>query len=228
MNLTGSARAIAGDYDMSSASMVRSGVKPLRAWAARLTVAVLATGSVVWASTANSPQQEPHPSPYAPFEFLIGEWNVGPAGGQPAAVARFRWGSAKTYIWYSGALLVSGKEQPTFEGLLVWNGVRKNLDMLLVLEPASSNLIQEQGTMRLEPDGTVVRDITVYYSQGNAVPPRWEQAAGPAGATAQFRQTFKRTGPGSISTSVTLKTADGWIPSFPGSDKLVMTRQVSK
>jgi hypothetical protein len=168
------------------------------------------------------------PGPYAPYAFLIGEWDVGPAGGPPAAVARFRWGSAKTYIWYSGALLVGGKEQPTFEGLLVWNGMRQNLDMLLVLEPASGNLVQEQGTMRLEPDGTVVRDITVYYSQGNALPPRWDKAAGPGGATAQFRQTFRRTGPDSLATSVFLKTAAGWVPSFPGSDNLVMTRQVTK
>jgi hypothetical protein len=213
---------------MRSTSMMGSEAKPSRAWAALITIAVVAMGFVISASTTASPQQDPMPGPYAPFAFLIGEWDVGPAGGQRAAVARFRWGSAKTYIWYSGALLVNGKEQPTFEGLLVWNGVRQNLDMLLVLDPASGNLVQEQGTMRVEPDGTVVREITVYYSQGNALPPRWEQAAGPGGATAHFRQTFKRTGSRSISTSVMLETADGWIPSFPGSDRLVMTRQVTR
>jgi hypothetical protein len=90
------------------------------------------------------------------------------------------------------------------------------------------SLVQEQGTVRIESDGTVVRDITVYYSAGNALPPSWQQVAGADGATAKFRPTFKRVGPDTISTSVMLKTADEWTPSFPGSDKLLMTRRVTQ
>lgn len=210
---------------MRRGSMIRSGRRPLPALVALLRIATVAGGFVLAASTTAPAQEPATPGVYAPYAFLIGEWDVGPPGGAAAAVTRFRWGSARTYIWYSGSLLVNGREQPTFEGLLVWNGVRKNLDMLLVLEPASTRLVQEQGAVRIESDGTVVRDITVYYSGGNALPPRWDQAAGPDGATAQFRQTFKRTGPDSIATSIMLKTTAGWMPSFPGSDQLVMTRR---
>ncbi len=57
--------------------------------------------------------------PYGPYAFLIGEWNVGPDEGGPAAVARFRWGPGRSYIWYSVSTLANGTEQPHFEGLLL-------------------------------------------------------------------------------------------------------------
>lgn len=189
--------------------------------------AVAAAPLAPTATPAFAQTEPPVPAAYAPYAFLIGEWDVGRPGGPPAAVTRFRWSSGKTYIWYSGALLVDGKEQPSFEGLLVWNGVRKNLDMLLVLDPTSGNLVQEQGTVHAEPDGTVVRTITVYYSPGNPVPPRWDRAAGPDGAAAEFRHTFTSLGADRIATTIMYKTADGWRTSFPGSDSLVMTRRPS-
>lgn len=66
--------------------------------------------------TARS-QEVQVPKAYEPYTFLIGEWEVGPEGGAPAAVTRFRWGPKQTYIWYSGGLLINGNEQPGFEGL---------------------------------------------------------------------------------------------------------------
>jgi len=165
------------------------------------------------------------PPPYAPYEFLIGEWDVGPIGGTAAAVSRFRWGPTKTYIWYSGAYLAADGERPAWEGLLVWNGVRKALDFLLVLDPASGSLVQEQGTVHIGQDGTVMREITAFYSEGNAVPPGWDETAGPGGASAKFRQTFTPDGPDRILTSVMRKSEAGWVPNFPGSDHLVMTRR---
>jgi hypothetical protein len=176
-------------------------------------------------TAARADQEGTTPTPYVPYAFLIGEWDVGPIGGKAAAVARLRWGPAMTYIWYSGALLVEGREQPSWEGMLVWNGVRKNLDMLLVLEPSSGNLVQEQGSVHIEPDGTVVREITVFYSEGNAMPPTWDKAAGPAGASAEYRHTFKPDGPDRILSSAMRKAENGWVPSFVGSDNLVMTRR---
>lgn len=170
-------------------------------------------------------QEVPVPKPYEPYAFLIGEWDVGPEGGAPAAVMRFRWGTKKTYIWYSGALLVEGEEQPSFEGLLVWNGVRHNLDMLLVLDQSTGDLVQEQGSVSVSPDGSVVREVTVYYSEGNALPPDWTTAAGPDGARARFRHTFTAAGPDRIRTSILRESESGWVPSFPGSDALVMTRR---
>jgi len=188
---------------------------------------LLVVGSALSGTAVRAEQKVTTPAPYVPYAFLIGEWDVGLAGGKPAAVSRFRWGPARTYIWYSGALLVEGGEQPSWEGLLVWNGVRKSVDFLLVLEPASGNLVQEQGTVHVAPDGTVVREITAFYSEGNAVPPKWDKAAGPEGTSAQFRHTFKPDGPNRILSSVMRKTESGWVPNFPGSDHLVMTRRAA-
>ena len=144
-----------------------------------------------------------------------------------AAVSRWRWGPGKTYVWYSGALLLDGREEPSWEGMLVWNGVRKSLDFLVVLEPASGHLVQEQGTLHVEPDGTVVREITAFYSEGSAAPPTWDKATGADGASARYRQTFKLDGPDRILSAVVRKRNHGWIPNFPGSDHRVMTRRVS-
>jgi hypothetical protein len=170
-------------------------------------------------------QEAPVPKAYEPYAFLIGKWDIGPEGRTPVAITQFRWGPKKTYIWYSGGLLANGKEQPNFEGLLVWNGVRHNLDMLLVLDLNTGDLVQEQGSVSVEADGSVVRDITVYYSEGNALPPDWKRAAGPEGATARFRHSFKQIGPGRVRTSIMRKTDDGWVPSFRGSDALIMVKR---
>jgi hypothetical protein len=73
-------------------------------------------------------------NPYASYEFLIGEWDVkSETDVTPAAVARVRWGPNGSNIWYSVALIADGHEEPHLEGMLVWNGVHKNLDMLLRL-----------------------------------------------------------------------------------------------
>ena len=163
------------------------------------------------------------PNPYAPYRFLIGKWDIAPeSGGAPIARALFRWGPNQSYIWYGGSLLVKGVEVPHFEGLLLWNGVRKNLDMLLALD-LDGGLVQEQGVMSIQSDGTVVREITAFYSEGEQ--PIGQPVAGAGGAKARFRQTFKKAGPDRIRTSVMRESGKGWVATFPGSDRLVMTRQ---
>jgi hypothetical protein len=162
-------------------------------------------------------------SPYFPYEFLIGRWDIAPESGGPSvARATFRWGPGSSYIWYAGSLLVGGVERPHFEGLLVWNGVRKNLDMLLALD-LEGGRIQEQGRVFVEKGGTVVREITATYSEGTR--PIGQPAAGPGGTTARFRQTFRKIGPDRISTQVMRQSGSGWVATFPGSDRLVMTRR---
>jgi hypothetical protein len=181
-------------------------------------------------AVANPPQHagaaaahSPSNSPFAPYAFLIGEWNVSPeSGGPPGLVLRFKWGPNQSYIWTSASLLANGHEEPHFEGMLVWNGVRKNLDMLLVLD-LNSGLAAEQGRVYVEPDGTVVRDITGVFSEGVASIGRTK--VGPEGATGRFRQTFKMTRPDTVLTSVMRESAGGWVATFPGSDHLVMTRR---
>ena len=74
----------------------------------------------------------------------------------------------------------------------MWNGVHKNLDMLLSMD-LRSGLVQEHGTLSIEPDGTVVRNVTGVYSEG--AQPLGLPVAGPSGLMARSRQTFKAAGP---------------------------------
>ncbi len=192
---------------------------------ATITSALAAFGAIAVLCVRTSAQEVAIPKVYEPYAFLIGEWDVSVEGRLPAAVSRMLWGPMKTYIRYSGALLVNGKESPNFEGILVWNGVRRTLDMLLVLDLTTQQLVQEQGSISLQPDGSVVREITVYYAEGTLTPPDWTKTAGPAGATARFRHTFKQVSPGRIRASV-LRQAEGhWVPSFPGGDNLIMVKR---
>jgi hypothetical protein len=147
--------------------------------------------------------------PYAPYAFLIGSWSFGPeSGGAAQGRILFRWGPNQSYIWLETSLLVDGKEEPHFEGLLMWNGARKNLDMLLAVDLKGGGA-QEQGTLSIQPDGTAVREITLI---------------GPSGSTGRFRQTFRPAGPDRILTSVMRDASGSWVATFPGSDRLVMTR----
>lgn len=160
---------------------------------------------------------------YAPYEFLLGEWDIAPEGGGPAVgIQRVKWGPNRSYLWCAASLLDNGVEQPHFEGILAWNGVHKNLSLLLSVD-LQYGLAEEQGTLSVEPDGTLVRDITAVYSEG--VKPIGQAVVGPDGATGHFRQTFKAAGPDKILTSVMRESEHGWVATFPGSDHMVMTRR---
>ncbi|HEX7252304.1 MAG TPA: hypothetical protein VF376_05425 [Thermoanaerobaculia bacterium] len=167
--------------------------------------------------------EAPSARPYAPFEFLIGEWAISAESGGPAlGIARFRWGPNQSYIWYSSSFLVNGSERPHFEGLLVWNGVHKNLDMLIAMD-LERGLAQETGVMSVDPDGTVVREITASFSEGTH--PIGQPVVGPEGATARFRQTFRQAGTDKVLTRVMRQAGKDWVATFPGSDRLLMTRR---
>jgi hypothetical protein len=179
--------------------------------------------ALAWLLATAAGALPPAANPFAPYAFLIGEWDVAPStGGSPVARTRLRWGPGNSYIWYATSLLVGGAEQPHFEGLLVWNGVRKNLDMLLSVD-LEGGRVQEQGVVSIGRDGTVVREITATYSEGTG--PMGGPPAGPDGTTARFRQTFRKTGPDRVATEVLRRSGDGWVATFPGSDRLVMTRR---
>lgn len=149
-------------------------------------------------------------SPYAPYETLIGEWDVGAPAAPSTMVMRFRWGTNRSYIWYGANLVRKDGEEPHFEGVLMWNGISKKLDMLLMLDVTTRAGAQESGTMSIEPDGTMVRDITATFADGR---------------TEKFRQTFRRLSNDKVETAVLRKTLQGWTPTFPGSDRLIMTRR---
>ncbi|MEY2538128.1 MAG: hypothetical protein QOG67_1868 [Verrucomicrobiota bacterium] len=162
-------------------------------------------------------------NPYGPYQFLVGDWNVASDENEPAvAVQRFRWGPNHSYIWFAGSLLFNDEEKPHFEGILMWNGVHKNLDMLVAMD-LESGLVQEQGTVSIQSDGTVVREITATYSAGAR--PIGAPVAGPSGLVMHFRQTFKAIEPGKIVTTVMRQSDHGWVATFPGSDHMIMTRR---
>ena len=160
-----------------------------------------------------------------PFEILVGEWDVRATDNGPvAAIIRVHWGPNQSYLWYASSLLFGGREEPHLEGILVWNAVHKNLDMLFSMDLRTGK-VQEQGTMSVEADGTIVREITAIYGEGAhamGMPP-----IGPEGATAQFRETYKKASADKILTSAMRKTETGWVATFPGSDHLIMTRRSS-
>jgi hypothetical protein len=173
---------------------------------------------------ADPPSTETHPgNQLGSYEFLIGEWDVKATDdGPPAAIIHVRWGPNHSYIWYASSLIFDGREEPHLEGMLVWNGVRKNLDMLFSMDLRSGR-VQEQGTMSVDPDGTIVRNITAVYGEGTrgfGLP-----VVGPEGATVHFRETYKKVGPDKILTSAMRESENGWVATFPGSDHLVMTRR---
>jgi|CXWL01.1.fsa_nt_gi hypothetical protein len=144
-------------------------------------------------------------NPYAPYEFLIGAWDTADGIRQS-----FNWGPQHAYITYSTTTRgPDGGDHLHFEGILVYNAAHRNLDFLIALEPGSFG--QEQGTLHVEPDGSVVREVLL---------------TGPNGATSRFRQTFRRTGDAAAVTSLMRQGADGtWAPNFPGADNLAMTRR---
>lgn len=179
--------------------------------------------AIVFCATAQQARADGD-SPYAPYSALIGSWDVSREGSAPTMVSHFRWGPGKSYIWYATSFLDAGKEAPHFEGMLMWNGAAKNLDMLVALD-LNGGRVQEQGTLTAKADGSIVRDIVATYSAGVGL--RNGTTAGPEGATAQFRQTYTPLGADKLQTSVMQKTPSGWAPSFPGSDKLIMVRRPS-
>jgi hypothetical protein len=181
-----------------------------------------AVAAFVFAAYGAAGAQAAAAGPYAPYAFLIGAWNVtAEGGGPPVAGAQFRWGPNRSYIWYAGSIVAGGEKRPHFEGMLMWNGVSKKLDMLLAMD-LEHGLAQEHGTMSVEADGTVVREISAAFSEG--VRAIGQPVAGPGGATARFRQTFKLVAPDRVLTTVMRESGPGWVPTFPGSDHLVMTR----
>jgi hypothetical protein len=138
--------------------------------------------------------------PYAPYEFLIGDWYSKLAGQDMVIHQQFKWGPGKAYIVYSSYLASAGKpEQLHFEGMMVWDGRSKALDFLFAVQPGSG--AQEQGTVTAQADGTIVRDVEMTDDDGDRT---------------HFRQTFRKMAGGKVLTSVTRQTATGWQKSPPG------------
>jgi hypothetical protein len=151
------------------------------------------------------------PAGYGALAPLIGQWNVGPDGGATAFIQRFSWGPKEAYVWVQvGLILESGEEHLHFEGPILWNGATRRYDYLFSVEPGS--LTQEQGEIHVTGDGEIIREVILTAADG---------------ATSRFRQTFRALQDGRFITTLMRQTADGWSPTFPGSERLIMTRCTS-
>lgn len=152
-------------------------------------------------------------TPYAPYAFLIGDWDTVPADGKYVAAIRqtLRWGPLNTYIAYSAFTRAPGdaEERLHAEGLMTYNAQHKTLDFLFAHEPGTFG--EEEGTVHVEPDGSVVRESTEVEKDGRL---------------SHARQVIRQTGPNTAVTSLMELRPDGtWAPAFPGSDHLVMVRR---
>ena len=142
---------------------------------------------------------------------LIGEWNVAPPGGATAFIERFKFGPKQAYVWVEVALIqASGEEHLHFEGMSVWNAATARFDYLYAVEPGSG--VQEKGEIYADDSGVIVRDVTLTAADGS---------------TATFRQTFRNLGDGRFETTLMRKGKDGWQPTFPGSERLIMIRRTT-
>ena len=145
--------------------------------------------------------------PYAPYEFLIGDWYSKLAGSDMIVHQQFKWGPGKSYIVYASYLVLPGRpEQLHFEGMMVWNGKSKALDFLFTVQPGSG--AQEQGTIAVKPDGSILRDGEMTTSDGDRD---------------HFRQTFDKLPGGKVMTRLMEETAKGWELSPPG--EIVMAKE---
>lgn len=170
----------------------------------------LAQGAATPADNVRVEPPAPIADPYTAYEFLIGDWYSRPSGQAGVAIHQnFRWGTRRSSIYYTTSTSLNGAPETVhFEGMLVWNGATHNLDYVIAVEPGSG--VQERGALHVEPDGSVVRDVTMTRANGQV---------------GHFRQTFRRTGPDRVTTSLMRQTATGWEPNFPGSDNIAMTRR---
>lgn len=158
----------------------------------------------------------------APYEFIIGEWDIHEEGAPPAAISRAKWGPNGSSIWIEADLLMGGKQVPHYAGLLLWNGVRGDLDMLLNLDPVGGK-VNERGRVWVDQDGVVIRDVIATYAPGVGGPDG--KKVGPGGAEFVFQQKYKAVAPDKIETSMMRQTAGGWVATFPGSESILMTRR---
>lgn len=162
--------------------------------------ALLATPTIAGAHSVAQTHFLDTAKPYAPYEFLIGDWYSKLAGQDMVIHQQFKWGPAKSYIVYASYLALPGKpEQLHFEGMMVWDGKSKGLDFLFALQPGSG--AQEKGSVTAQSDGSIVREVAM---------------TAPDGDLDHFRQTFRKTDDGRVMTSMMEETATGWKLDPPG------------
>jgi hypothetical protein len=146
--------------------------------------------------------------PYAPYEFLVGDWYTKLPQENAIIHQQFGWGPGKASMTYSTFIDMAGQpEHLHFGGVMVWNGKSHALDYLFAVEPDSG--VQEKGTITGQPDGSIVRQVEATY---------------PDGRVTQNRQTFRKLADGTVATDLLDRKPSGWVSSMPGGQPIIMSR----
>lgn len=162
--------------------------------------ALLATPTIASAHSVTQTHFLETAKPYAPYEFLIGDWYSKLAAQDMVIHQQFTWGPGKSYIVYASYLVLPGKpERLHFTGMMVWNGKSKALDFLFSLQPGSG--AQEKGIVTVQPDGSILREIAM---------------TAPDGDLDRFRQVFRKLAGGKVVTSMMEQSETGWKLDPPG------------
>ena len=144
--------------------------------------------------------------PYAPYEFLVGDWYT-KLDPNTVIHQQFAWGPGKGSINYTTYFTAAGKpEHLHFGGMMTWNGKTHAVDYLFAVEPDSG--VQEKGTFTVQPDGSVVREVEATY---------------PDGKVTQNRQTFRKLPDGTISMDLLDRKPSGWASSLPAGQPIIMS-----
>src|SRR5215216_3402915 len=146
-------------------------MKMFKSIAMTTVLGILATSAA--AQEQRPPAAPAAESPYAPYDWLIGDWYA--QAGPGMIRERITYGPSRAYVQYSTftASAADGPQHLHFEGIALWNGKTKMLDYLFAVEPGSG--VQENGTIRAEADGSIVREVEFIDAKGGV---------------GTFRQTF--------------------------------------
>ena len=145
---------------------------------------------------------------YAPYEFLIGDWYTKLPEGNMVIHQQFSWGPGRGSINYMTFFGPPGREEHFhFGGFMAWNGKSRALDYLFAVEPDSG--VQEKGTLMVQRDGSIIRDILETH---------------PDGTVEHNRQTFRKLADGTVSMDLLDRKPSGWASSLPAGKPIIMSR----
>lgn len=137
--------------------------------------------------------------PYAPYEFMIGDWYAKLTEENAVIHQQFGWGPGKASMTDATFVVLPGRpEHLHFGGTMLWNPTSKALDYLFAVEPGSG--VEERGTFSAQADGSVIREVEAIYPDGKVI---------------KSRQVFRPLPDGTFSMDLLSGTAKGWASSLP-------------
>ena len=137
--------------------------------------------------------------PYAPYEFLIGDWYAKLPQENAVIHQQFGWGPGKASMTDATLYTVPGHpEHLHFGGMMIWSASSKALDYLFAVEPGSG--VEERGTFVVQPDKSVIREVEAIYPNGRVM---------------RSRQVLKLLPNGTLSLDLLEGKSGGWASTLP-------------